>query len=541
MRRMGFCPAVIELSRALVSEGHAKVHVNGRFTKSFKLQRGVRQGCPISPFLFAISTQPLMSMLREGEKKGDLVGINVPRGRALLHRFFADDSGVAIKAEEQNFSNLCRIIESFERIFGAQLNPAKLVIIPFALEQLPAWIQETGCQVLMPGQYITYLGCRFGVENAEAERARDLRSKLQNKLGSWANRFLTWASWVLLLQHVLRAIPVYQFLGLSLHKTSYKQLEAPCRAFLWGTNSDNKTKTALARRFLQLDDHELVLPGSLTLRQLQELLARYRTQRAFNDRVVYPLLKRLGVRVLANLMDGTGKWWDIARKLNTNGILLDQVQTEAIGTFQTWLHSVQIGTQKLENSPSWRWKGTNDSWSGWSLSSRTWHKLHATDETIDDLSDKWPEGTFALTWCRHWQKAVGKRRSPRIKLWIWKILRRAFFTRERAEKMRVTDDPCCRFKESRETVPHLFYECRYSRNRWILMYEKAESSRASFRTTHGLLEAVDEALCTKKKGEPLIFIGLQPHQHNLERLQLDPFPQQTSKHSPSRLPGTGAS
>ncbi|KAL2629787.1 hypothetical protein R1flu_014473 [Riccia fluitans] len=45
--------------------------------------------------------------------------------------------------------------------------------------------------------------------------------------------------------NVLRAIPIYHFLGLGLNKASFKKLEAPCRAFLWGFNAENKAKTAL--------------------------------------------------------------------------------------------------------------------------------------------------------------------------------------------------------------------------------------------------------------------------------------------------------
>ncbi|KAL2632691.1 hypothetical protein R1flu_004170 [Riccia fluitans] len=138
MRRMGFTSSIIELTRSLVSEGHAKVHLNGRLTNTFKLERGVRQGCPISPLLFALSTQPLMRLLREGERRGDLVGVNIPRGRTSLHRLFADDSGVAIQAEESNFRSLCQIIERFEKVSGPQLNPAKSVIVPFTLGSPPS-------------------------------------------------------------------------------------------------------------------------------------------------------------------------------------------------------------------------------------------------------------------------------------------------------------------------------------------------------------------------------------------------------------------
>ncbi|KAL2608633.1 hypothetical protein R1flu_027206 [Riccia fluitans] len=167
-----------------------------------------------------------------------------------------------------------------------------------------------------------------------------------------------------------------------------------------------------SRRFLTLDEQELVLPGSLTRRQLQELMGRYRTRRAFNDQVVFPLLKHLGVRVLANLTDSTGKWWDIARKLNTSGIRFNQVQGEAIDIFQTWLHSVKVGAQKLEDSPSWRWKGANDTWSGWILPSRTWHKMHTVEKTPDDLSDKWPAGPYALTWRERWRKLWDRSAPP---------------------------------------------------------------------------------------------------------------------------------
>ncbi|KAL2653622.1 hypothetical protein R1flu_021750 [Riccia fluitans] len=191
MWRMGFSPTIIELTQALVSEGHAKVHLNGRYTKTFKLERGVEQGCPISPLLLAINTQPLMRLLTEGERKGELVGISILRGRTLLHILFADDSGVAIKADEGNFKSLYMVVESFERISGAQLNPAKSVIIPFALEWLLMWLQETRCQILNLGHFITYLGCQFGMEKAEEERTKDLKNKLQRRLGKWTTNFLS--------------------------------------------------------------------------------------------------------------------------------------------------------------------------------------------------------------------------------------------------------------------------------------------------------------------------------------------------------------
>ncbi|KAL2612461.1 hypothetical protein R1flu_024153 [Riccia fluitans] len=166
------------------------------------------------------------------------------------------------------------------------------------------------------------------------------------------------------------------------------------------------------RKYLRLDEHSLVLPGSITLKQLQELLSRYRATRPYNDRIVYPLLKRLGIRVLTNLADAMGKWITMANALRACGLQLDQIQEEAIGVFQNWLGTVQMGVQKLEHRPSWRWKGLEAKWIGWTQSTSFWHSLYEAKEASDDLSAKWPERPYALTWNARWLRLWGKGGSP---------------------------------------------------------------------------------------------------------------------------------
>ncbi|KAL3680493.1 hypothetical protein R1sor_023449 [Riccia sorocarpa] len=58
--------------KGLVEGGTSEVHINGCFTEEIKIERGVRQGCPLAPLLFAMTTQPLMRALREEEKIGNI-------------------------------------------------------------------------------------------------------------------------------------------------------------------------------------------------------------------------------------------------------------------------------------------------------------------------------------------------------------------------------------------------------------------------------------------------------------------------------------
>lgn len=49
----------------------------------------------------------------------------------------------------------------------------------------------------------------------------------------------------MLLRHVLRAIPNYHLMVLSLTHDSYNELEKVCRIYLWGTNKEGKPKKTI--------------------------------------------------------------------------------------------------------------------------------------------------------------------------------------------------------------------------------------------------------------------------------------------------------
>lgn len=65
LQAMRLDPFVIRLIQGLVLNVEANVHMNGFFTQSFSLEHGVRQGDPLSPFLFFLSSQPLIWLLED--------------------------------------------------------------------------------------------------------------------------------------------------------------------------------------------------------------------------------------------------------------------------------------------------------------------------------------------------------------------------------------------------------------------------------------------------------------------------------------------
>ncbi|KAL2612206.1 hypothetical protein R1flu_023898 [Riccia fluitans] len=122
------------------------------------------------------------------------------------------------------------------------------------------------------------------------------------------------------------------------------------------------------------------------------------------------------------------------------------------------------------------------------------------------MSGKWPEGNYTFNWKNRWRRLWEAGGTQRVKIWIWRILRKALFTGERAEKMRVSSEPCGRCKSAVESIPHLFYDCENSRVRWNKLRELVTNAGVNIKIPQGLLNIMDEALAQKKKGILLLYI-----------------------------------
>jgi hypothetical protein len=116
---VGFSTDFTSLVQGLITGSSAKVHFNGLFTSRFPLQQGVKQGCLLAPLLFALSTQPLMVILKEYLESGTIKGIPIGGEQQILSQLFADDTGLFFQATEENFEAISECLAIFERISGA--------------------------------------------------------------------------------------------------------------------------------------------------------------------------------------------------------------------------------------------------------------------------------------------------------------------------------------------------------------------------------------------------------------------------------------
>ncbi|KAL3690974.1 hypothetical protein R1sor_004625 [Riccia sorocarpa] len=250
---MGFDRIFIGLVQGMTCGGTALVHVNRRFTEDIKVERGVRQGCPLAPLLFALSSQPLLSMLANSVQEGSIKGIDIEPGHSLVHQLYADDTGVCLAADRSNFSKLQEILSLYEKASGAHVNLQKSLIMPFGCDTVPDWVRMVRCEVIEGEQSFKYLGIRLGVALPAGIDVTDVIRRMKNQLCRWENVYLPWASRLILIKHVLSLISMHIMLTIRCQKADSKRLESLCRDFVWCVTDEGRPKKAIVawRRLAQ--------------------------------------------------------------------------------------------------------------------------------------------------------------------------------------------------------------------------------------------------------------------------------------------------
>jgi hypothetical protein len=123
MLRLGFSPWWVHLIMACVSSVTYAILINGQPVGHIRPSRGIRQGDPLSPYLFLLCAEALSSLLQQAERTGSITSIPTSKmGPRISHLFFADDSLLFCKANSVEWRRLIKILGKYESAYGQQLN-----------------------------------------------------------------------------------------------------------------------------------------------------------------------------------------------------------------------------------------------------------------------------------------------------------------------------------------------------------------------------------------------------------------------------------
>nr|GEY29417.1 RNA-directed DNA polymerase, eukaryota, reverse transcriptase zinc-binding domain protein [Tanacetum cinerariifolium] len=121
MRFMGFNDTWINWILGCFNNATSSILINGSPTREFNIQRGLRQGDPLSPFLFIIAMEGLHVAIEDAIAAGLYRGFKV-RNISLSHLFFADNALFIGDWSSENISSLVSILECFHKVSGLKIN-----------------------------------------------------------------------------------------------------------------------------------------------------------------------------------------------------------------------------------------------------------------------------------------------------------------------------------------------------------------------------------------------------------------------------------
>jgi len=194
-----------------VGSATASVLVNGCPTDEFPIARGLRQGDPLSPFLFLLAAEGFNVIMHEAVEahlfNGYLIGHSDEV--SITHLQFADDTIIIGNKSWLNVRTMRAVLLLFEDVSGLKVNFNKSMLTGINISD--SWLTEAALVMNCRRGNVpfTYLGLPIGGDPRKLSFWKPVVDCIVSRLSKWNNKFLSFGGRLVLLKSVLSSLPVY--------------------------------------------------------------------------------------------------------------------------------------------------------------------------------------------------------------------------------------------------------------------------------------------------------------------------------------------
>ncbi|XP_056862248.1 uncharacterized protein LOC108858352 [Raphanus sativus] len=207
--KMGFCSRWVSRIMTCISSVSYKVLLNGQPKGSIVPERGLRQGDPLSSYLFILCTEALIVNIKKEERNKRLTGLK-------LLKDYEDVSGQLINFDKSSLQ------------FGHKVPDVTRVEI------------KTQLGISTIGGMANYLGIPESLGGSKIQVFGYVTERINQKINSWTVRFLTKGGKEVLIKSAANAMPNHVMSCYRLPKAVTKKITGAISHFWWGGSGNKK-------------------------------------------------------------------------------------------------------------------------------------------------------------------------------------------------------------------------------------------------------------------------------------------------------------
>eukprot|EP00253_Pinus_taeda_P024639 PITA_24639 len=214
LKKMGFDSSFINTIAACIFGPWISPLINGRPGEAFQSTRGLKQGCPLSPYLFILMAESFSQALDHNRRVGLITEIKYGNGvKNINHSQFADDTlliGGASTTIARRFKNL---LDQYMGYSGGAVNFHKSCVYGWNItnQTVHSIASIFGVTYKMEWNHFSYLGMPVSLGPLKVETWNEIIDKVKRKVQQWGTIWLNPAGRLILLKSGITSLPLYRF------------------------------------------------------------------------------------------------------------------------------------------------------------------------------------------------------------------------------------------------------------------------------------------------------------------------------------------
>ncbi|GJX63923.1 hypothetical protein Tco_0296823 [Tanacetum coccineum] len=455
LKCFGFHSTMIKWIMACVTSASFSICINGNVHGYFRGKRGLRQGDPLSPYLFTLVMEILTLILQRRVRTSESFKYHKHcEELRIINVCFADDLFIFAHGDVDSAGVIMASLDEFRKVSGLVpsipksmayfcnvLNHVKMAILnimPFSEGELP----------------VNYLGVPLISSRLLNRDCKVLVEKARNRIGDWKNKSLSFAGRLQLCKSVIASMQVYWASVLVIPMGIVYDIQQVIRGFLWCNGEYKRGKAKVAWVDICLPKKE----GGLGLRSLEIFNLALMTTHIWN---IVSNKESLWVRWINTYKLRGRTLWDVQPSANMSygWRKLLQLREHVKPFFWSCIGNGRdiLFKHVLQICLLMEWRATNGTMTDFSVKC-AWEVLRPRGIEVPWLHTVW------------FSHAI-----PRHAFHLWLVMRRSLKTQDKlrqwdvAPTTDITQVRCSLCGTQPDSHEHLFFECSYSSKVWTLI------------------------------------------------------------------------